>query len=272
MADQPDQTDQTISNDHVFCSHCGTDNPKSGYSCTRCGERLIEITTDSPSPMGLVSCARCGSANNSRAVYCWVCGTGMNDAVRISPTQQEKPAKAVRTYRPDLNPISVPSPTGDPKDERDLRGPATGSVSGPGPGASAGPAPVPTASASDSPEESETNTSGMKDEKAPPEIKGWNWAAFLVTPIWGIFSGVPAAALMFAIYLPFFPPWLRFVALMGGSLYLGFRGNELAWRGKKWRSIKHFKSVQQRWLAWSIGLNLLGLVFLLLLAGPAAEG
>ena len=112
----------------------------------------------------------------------------------------------------------------------------------------------------------------MKGAEVPRGIKRWNWAAFLMPPIWGVFSGVPLAALMFAIYLPFFPDWLRFAALMTGSLYLWFRGNELAWRGKKWRSVKHFKTVQQRWLVWSIGLNLVGLVLLLWLSGSSAEG
>ena len=121
-------------------------------------------------------------------------------------------------------------------------------------------------------EEPETNTSGMKRGEVPRDIKRWNWAAFLMAPIWGIFSGVPIAALMFAVYLPVFPSTLRFMILTGASLFLGFRGNELAWRGKKWRSVKHFKSVQKRWVVWSIGLNLAGVVLLILLTGSAAEG
>lgn len=271
MPDQTEHTDHKVGDDQIFCSHCGTENAKSGYSCTRCGERLIAITTDTPSPMELVSCARCGGANNNRAAYCWVCGTEMNDAVRISPVPQAEPARAAGKYQADLNPISVPVPAREPKDERaDLRGPASGPISDAGPGPGAGPAPT-----VDSPavsEEPEINNSGVKGAEVPRQIKGWNWAAFLVTPIWGIFSGVPLAALMFAIYLPVFPGFLKFIALMAGSLYLGFRGNELAWRGKKWRSVKHFKAVQQRWLVWSIGLNLVGLVLLLMLSGSAAEG
>ena len=112
----------------------------------------------------------------------------------------------------------------------------------------------------------------MKRGEVPRDIKRWNWAAFLMAPIWGIFSGVPIAVLMFAVYLPVFPSTLRIMTLMGASLFLGFRGNELAWRGKKWRSVKHFKSVQQRWVVWSIGLNLAGLVLLIFLTRQAAEG
>jgi len=271
MPDQPDQIDQTTGSDNVYCSHCGTENASGDHSCTRCGERLLMVDADTPAPMGLVSCARCGGANFNRAVHCWVCGTEMNDAVRISPAPPVQPARTAGTYEPELNPISVPTPAREPEDERaDLREPAADSISGSGPGASVGPAPVADGSATS--EEPEANTSGMKGAEVPREIKRWNWAAFLMTPIWGIFSGVPIAALMFAIYLPFFPGWFRFIALMGGSLFLGFRGNELAWRGKKWRSVKHFKAVQKRWVVWSIGLNLVGLVILIMLTGSAAEG
>ena len=270
MPDQPDQIDQTNDSDNVYCSHCGIENTRGGYSCTRCGERLLIVDTDTPSPMGLVSCARCGGANFNRAVHCWVCGTEMNDAVRISPTQPVEPARKARTYEPELNPISVPAPAREPKDERaDLRGPAADSISGSGPGASVGSTTIADGGAES--EEPGTNTSGTKGGEVPKEIKRWNWAAFLMTPIWGIFSGVPIAALMFAIYLPFFPGWFRFIALMG-SLFFGFRGNELAWRGKKWRSVKHFKAVQQRLVVWSIGLNLAFLVLLILLTGSAPEG
>lgn len=271
----PDQIEQTTGNDHIFCAHCGTENARGGYACTRCGERLLEVNTDTASPSGLVSCARCGGANNTRAVHCWVCGTEMNDAIRISPTpqanaSQAKPAKSAQTYQPDLNPVSVP--TSEPKDERaDLRGPASTSGPGSGPASKVGPAPSPEEGVGIS-EEWSANTSGTKGAKVPQELKRWNWAAFLMPPIWGLFSGVPLAALLFAIYLPFFPSALRIVALMAGSLFLGFRGNELAWRGRKWRSVKHFKSVQQRWLFWSIALNLAGLVILVLFAGSSAEG
>ena len=264
MPDQPDKIDQTIDSDNVFCSHCGIENARGGYSCARCGERILLVTTDTPSPMGLVSCARCGGANFNRAVHCWVCGTEMNDEVRISPATPVEPARKARTYEHELNPISVPAPA------RELRDPAVDSISGSGPGTSVGPVPVANDAAMS--EEPETNTSGMKRGEVPRDIKRWNWAAFLMAPIWGIFSGVPIAALMFAVYLPVFPSTLRIMTLMGASLFLGFRGNELAWRGKKWRSVKHFKSVQQRWVVWSIGLNLAGLVLLILLTGSAAEG
>jgi hypothetical protein len=195
----------------------------------------------------------------------------MDDAIRLSPAPQPEPKRVAGKFQPDLNPISVPRPASQPKDERaDLRGPTPGSISGGRPARNAGPTPAPdSASAVDEPE---TNTSGTKGGVVPLGVKGWNWAAFLVSPIWGIFSGVPIAALMLTAYLPVFPAALKLATLMAGSLFLGFRGNELAWRGKKWRSVKHFKAVQHRWLVWSIGLNLVGLVLLFWFTGSSAEG
>jgi len=43
-------------------------------------------------------------------------------------------------------------------------------------------------------------------------------------------------------------------------IVLGIKGNEWAWRNKKWESIEHFKSVQKKWSVWGI---LIGGVFLL---------
>lgn len=70
----------------------------------------------------------------------------------------------------------------------------------------------------------------------PHEIKGWNWGAFLMPWFWpftnqvwiGLFSYVPS----------FY--WVM-------ALTLGAKGNEWAWRSRKWRSIEQFKAHQKRW-------------------------
>jgi ribosomal protein L40E len=258
-----DQAEQSIVGDHVFCAHCGTENPKDGYACTRCGERLIEVRTDSPSAMELVSCSRCGGANHTRAAYCWVCGTEMKDAVRISPAAQQRTQSrtTARTYHPDLNPVSAPTTklTDDqagardrirsdepPVEQQDLRGPTPQS---------------PDMDAQQSGEESfgqpdasVPNTSGTRNGVVPPEVKRWNWAAFLMPVLWGLFSGVPFTALLFgAVLLP--SPFGQ-VILLGAGVFLGFRGNELAWRGKKWRSVEHFNSFQKTWTSWAVRITI----------------
>ncbi|HEY9614383.1 serine/threonine-protein kinase [Allocoleopsis sp.] len=70
----------------------------------------------------------------------------------------------------------------------------------------------------------------------PNEIKGWNWGAFLMPWFWpftnqvwiGLFSYVPNCQLIIA-------------------LALGAKGNEWAWKSRRWRSIEQFKAHQRRW-------------------------
>ena len=252
-----DKTEQSIGSDNHFCAHCGTENAKGGYACTRCGERLVEVTTDTTAPLGLNSCARCGSANNTRAAYCWVCGSETHDAVRIAPKltpELEIPtAAAPRTYRPDLNPVATPAnkPSTDQSvDQPDLRGPISdadharrpeSAISQENPFGKPG---VP----------QEDNTSGTRDGEIPPGVKKWNWAAFLMPAVWGLFSGVPYTAILFGAAL--LPPMAQLVVMVVASLYLGAKGNELAWRGKKWRSVEHFRAFQKQWTSWAVKLTI----------------
>jgi hypothetical protein len=86
------------------------------------------------------------------------------------------------------------------------------------------------------------NTSGLgKNAEIPPEIKGWNWGAFLLNWIWGIGNKTYIAFLMF---VPFVNLVMAFV--------LGAKGNVWAWQNKKWDSIEHFKSVQRNWFLGSL--------------------
>ena len=81
------------------------------------------------------------------------------------------------------------------------------------------------------------NTSGLGElATVPEEVKGWNWGAFVLTWIWGIFNSVWIALLCF---IPFFS--------LVWAIVLGVKGNEWAWRNKKWDSIEHFKSTQRSW-------------------------
>lgn len=79
---------------------------------------------------------------------------------------------------------------------------------------------------------------GVLDDRVPvpDEIKGWNWGAFLMPWMWpftnqvwiGLFALVPQIG------------W--FVAIA-----LGAKGNEWAWKSRKWRSIEQFKAHQRGW-------------------------
>ncbi|MEH2266956.1 MAG: serine/threonine protein kinase, partial [Nostoc sp.] len=75
-----------------------------------------------------------------------------------------------------------------------------------------------------------------QNETVPEEILGWNWGAFLMPWLWmwpnqvwyGLFCFVPNAW------------WLMAIAL-------GAKGNEWAWKSRRWRSIEQFKAHQRGW-------------------------
>jgi serine/threonine protein kinase len=81
-------------------------------------------------------------------------------------------------------------------------------------------------------------------EAVPEEIKGWNWGAFLLPWFWLWTNKVWIGMLCFV------PPigWMM-------SIVLGIKGNEWAWKSRRWRSIQHFKEHQR---GWTIGGLLVG--------------
>lgn len=88
------------------------------------------------------------------------------------------------------------------------------------------------------------NTSGQgQSAVVPHELKGWNWGAFLLTWIWGVGNEV-WLALLALIPLP--------MIRLAMAIILGIKGNEWAWRSKKWDSIEHFRRTQRIWLIWGI--------------------
>lgn len=97
------------------------------------------------------------------------------------------------------------------------------------------------------------NTSGLgENSKIPEEIKKWNWGAFFFNWIWGLSNNVYIALLCFI-------PFVNFFMLF----YLGFKGNELAWKAKRWESIESFISTQKKWSL--IGITIFGSIFSLVL-------
>ena len=81
------------------------------------------------------------------------------------------------------------------------------------------------------------NTSGQgKDAVVPIGIMQWSWGAFILNWIWAISHRV----------------WIGLLALVPGigifiAVYLGAKGNELAWRNKRWDSVDSFRATQRRW-------------------------
>lgn len=81
------------------------------------------------------------------------------------------------------------------------------------------------------------NTSGQgKQAIVPEEINEWSWGGFFLNWIWGLFNGTYIALLSLIPY-----------AGIIMALVLGYKGNEWAWRNKRWDNIEHFKRVQHKW-------------------------
>lgn len=83
----------------------------------------------------------------------------------------------------------------------------------------------------------------------PEELKGFSWAAFLMSWIWSIAHNTWIGLLVFIPYLG----WIM-------AFVLGFKGNEWAWQNRKWDSIEQFRETQKVWTKWGIGLLLFGAV------------
>lgn len=94
----------------------------------------------------------------------------------------------------------------------------------------------------------------------PAEIQGWNWGAFLLAPFWLVANRVWIGVLSWVPILGF---WM--------AIALGVKGNEWAWKSRRWESIEHFQKSQKRWaiagITAGIAINLvvwhLGILFLL---------
>lgn len=99
--------------------------------------------------------------------------------------------------------------------------------------------------------------------KVPPEIQGWNWGAFLLPGVWCLSNRVWIGLVAWAdptFIISLGVPWLT----MG--VILGIKGNEWAWRSRRWRSIAEFKAHQRKWAiaAWII-MGIITTVFLVFL-------
>ncbi|MBC63950.1 MAG: hypothetical protein CL746_06535 [Chloroflexi bacterium] len=208
----------------IFCTHCGVTNSATNYGCDRCGEKLIKQSDVDKTSLSKIICEKCQNYDYVNSFYCWSCGCEITSKNPVANNETLLDHQSKTNEK--INPKDIQ--INKPISRRD-----------------------------------KINRSGDKKSEVPKEIKGWNWAAFLIPPLWGLFSGVPLAVLMLALYLPIFSDGMRAIALIGCSLFLGIRGNELAWKGKKWKSVEHFKNVQKKWLSWAVVLNIIYIIIIL---------
>lgn len=82
------------------------------------------------------------------------------------------------------------------------------------------------------------------------KLKKWNWGAFLLAPLWTL-----ANKLEMWTILCFVP-----IVNIGVILYLGFKGNRLAFEKSKMGSVDDFMVIQKYWGRWGVRLFWLGIL------------
>jgi len=93
----------------------------------------------------------------------------------------------------------------------------------------------------------------------PAELKGFNWGAAYWTWIWGI---AHKHYWPLVILPAMFIPAVGGIVSLGFVIYFGIKGNELAWKKRKWESIEQFKATQKVWRNWAIGTVIFCVVML----------
>lgn len=81
----------------------------------------------------------------------------------------------------------------------------------------------------------------VNKKEFPEELKKWNWGASLFNFVWGTSHKYYLSLLSL---IPVFG--------IGMIIYLGHKGNEIAWHSREWKSIEEFKFTQLKWTITSI--------------------
>lgn len=120
------------------------------------------------------------------------------------------------------------------------------------------------------------NNSGQGADTVVPDCvaKHFNWGAFGLNWIWGIFNKTYITFVIFATVLICWIPFVGVLAALGLSIWFGIKGNEWAWRNKHFESVEKFHEYQKKWAFWGILMLVLSvistLLFIILLAGILA--
>lgn len=116
----------------------------------------------------------------------------------------------------------------------------------------------------------ETNAPAESDSTSksgpfPTELAGWNWGAFFMGWIWAL-----GMSNVIGFLLSFFLSGI-------GNIIVGIKGNEWAWKSRKFDSIEQFRATQHAWAVWGVVLFIAGflifgaiMLFTVILAGSAA--
>ena len=108
-------------------------------------------------------------------------------------------------------------------------------------------------------ESSLANNSGQGPNSPVIDLvaKKFNWGAFCLNWIWGLFNKTFLPLIVLGvIFIPFVGGFIS----IGLCIWFGIKGNTWAWQNKRWNSIEHFHSVQKNWAIAGIILFVLNIV------------
>jgi hypothetical protein len=88
----------------------------------------------------------------------------------------------------------------------------------------------------------------------PDHLRRWNWGAFFFSWIWAFWH---RAWLLGVLGL------IPFVSLIV-QIYLGVKGNEIAWRNKSWAGEEDFQASQRRWAIAALVVFVLSVALVIL--------
>jgi RNA polymerase subunit RPABC4/transcription elongation factor Spt4 len=222
-------------------------------TCRHCQE-AVEAGT------AIVICPACGSIHHQQ---CWSehggCATAGCAHAPAAASPAASPAESERPHRggqcPTCGYMLTPFDDVCPRCEEIKLRAATAEQSAPA-AAGAGRGPSIGGLAAAAPGYGVLEVSPGAMAQAQPGIAGWNWGAFQLTLFW-------AAAMnrwgWFAALLIANPLTFGLFGL-GASIYLGVKGNELAWESRQWLSLEQFLDTQRVWNAWGKALFIVSAV------------
>lgn len=126
-------------------------------------------------------------------------------------------------------------------------------------------------------------TSCHTDSKNRAEVEiaksKWNWSAFLLNWIWGVghdcwwplfaYIGLGLLSTLFIVAIPIIPfitpisISISNLATLAISIYLGVKGNSLAWQNGCFDDINHFERKEKRWLYAAIAVWCIYILFVI---------
>lgn len=105
------------------------------------------------------------------------------------------------------------------------------------------------------------------DEKTfPANLNSFNWGAFLMGWLWCLSNGKVWLGILLCVlawisnHLPFIG-FIFSIPYIIIAIYLGVKGNKIAWNHKEWKSVEAFEKVQKNWLIAGIIVDVILLIF-----------